>query len=136
MKKLNALIRVMLSIGFILMMVPSAYSQDSAGDDDLKNNPQLKEEVFSQILTDRDLFSDFMHAMMQNQESMEWMMDQHQMMQHMYSADHMQKMTEKNPDMRKPMMQGWMKMMKQDTAVYNQMQHMMQQQHMESGHMH
>jgi hypothetical protein len=105
---------------------------------DLQEDELAKEEVFDQILANQDLFNDFMNEMMQHQQSMNWMMDHNQMMQHMFSTENMKNMMEHNSGMRDHMMQGWMNMMRQDTSIYNQMNHMMGRGHMDMGmsHMH
>ena len=134
MKRTNHLIAsILMGVLLTSLVIACASTQDSNDDYDLTNNQQLKEQAFHQILNNHELFNDFMNEMMQNQQSMQWMMGQNQMMRYMYNPGHMQYMMQKNPDMRGHMTEGWMNLMQQDTSVYNQMYEMMQQHHMGSG---
>jgi len=134
MKRLNQIIMsVLMGLLFTLGVISCANTQDSSKDIDLTKNHQLKEQTFNQILNNRELFNDFMNQMMENHQAMQWMMGQNQMMQYMYNPENMQDMLQQNPNIRQHMMQGWLNTMQQDTSIYNQMYHMMQQYHMGSG---
>jgi hypothetical protein len=134
MKTLRKIITIVLvGMLFTSLMIACANTQDSSKDIDLTKDQQLKEQAFNQILNNRELFNDFMNQMMQNNQAMQWMMGQNQMMQYMYNPENMQYMMGQNPNIRQHMMQGWLNTMQQDTSIYNQMYHMMQQYHMGSG---
>lgn len=119
---------------------------------DLRENEAQRNAVYDQILNDEELFRDFMNRMSQNDQSIDWMVSNRDMMQEMYSREHMQTMMRENPQMmnnmmqemmaamqrdttmmhqnpamRERMMENMMNMMQQDTAMYNQMQQRMQQ---------
>lgn len=93
----------------------------------LSENEELREDVFQQILTDRKMFDEFMDEMRENEQSMGWMMENRPMMQRAYGNPQMNDMMRSFPDMRHNMMQSMMKMMHQDTAIFNQMHRMMEQ---------
>ena len=134
MRKLNQIIMsALMGLLFTLGVIACANTQDSSKDIDLTKDTQLKEQAFNQILNNRELFNDFMNQMMQNHQSMQWMMGQNQMMQYMYNPENMQYMMQQNPGMSQHMMQGWMNTMQQDTSLYSQMYEMMQQHPMGAG---
>lgn len=135
MKRINQIfMSILMGLLFTTLIISCSNTGDSSSDDiDLTSDNQLKEQVFDQILNNQDLLNDLMNQMMQNQQSMQWMMGNSQMMQYMYNPQHMQYMMQQNQGMRQHMMQSWMNTMKQDTSVYNDMYHMMQQNHMEDG---
>jgi hypothetical protein len=134
MKRVNQIITsFLIGLIFTTLVIACANTQESSKDNDMLKNQQLKEEAFHQILNNQELFNDFMNQMRQNHQSMQWMMSQNQMMQYMYNPENMQYMMQQNPNMRQHMLQGWMNTMQQDTSIYNQMYHMMQQHHMGSG---
>lgn len=96
---------------------------------DLKENEQLKEEVFEQILNDEELFMDFTRTMREDGNAMQWMRENQSMMQDFYGGKEMQNMMRGNPEMRQNMMENIMQMM-MDTAFMpsnNQMRHQMRQ---------
>lgn len=134
MKRLNQIIMsILIGLLFTIGVIACANTQDSAKDIDLTKDQQLKEQAFHQILNNRELFNDFMNQMMQNHQSMQWMMGQNQMMQYMYNPENMQYMMQQNPGIRQHMMQGWINTMQRDTSLYSQMYHTMQQHPMGTG---
>lgn len=134
MKRINQIIiSVLMGLLFTTLVIACANTQDSAKDIDLTKDQQLKDQIFHQILNNRELFNDFMNQMMDNHQSMQWMMGYNQMIRYMYNPDHMQYMMQQNPNMREHMMQGWMNTLQQDTSLYSQMYQMMQQHPMGTG---
>lgn len=114
---------------------------------DLAEDPEERQEVYQQILSDEQLFTEFIDEMRQNDRSMEWMRASRPMMRNMYGRQHMQQvmanhpevidtmmmqgmmmmqtdttMFRRNPEMRRRMMQNMMLMMQRDTSMYRQMQ--------------
>lgn len=120
-------------------------------DIDLKEDPEQKNEVFTQILNDEELFTEFMNEMRGNENTMKWMRNHRGMMRNFYGrkqVTHMMKnqpevmdsvmqgmimyydkdsAMQKNPQWRTRMRQHMMLMMERDTAMYNQMQQQMMQ---------
>lgn len=96
---------------------------------DLKENEQLKEEVFGQILNDEELFMDFTRTMREDGNAMQWMRENQPMMQDFYGGKEMQNMMRGNPEMRQHMMDNMMQMMMDTTFMpsNNQMRQQMRQ---------
>jgi hypothetical protein len=69
MKTLKQLTTATLSGLIVTTLVIACANTQQSRDIDLTTDEQQKEEVFLQILNDRDLFNDFMNEMMQHQQS-------------------------------------------------------------------
>ncbi|MGB7786218.1 MAG: hypothetical protein WBL27_08970 [Salinimicrobium sp.] len=121
-------------------------------DVDLKEDEALRDNVYEQILSDQELFNEFMEEMRESDMPMTWMSQHKPMMRNMYSRNQVRRMMQNNPEvidslmqnmvvmmeqdstmfrrnpqMHRRMMQHLMMMMQRDTAMYGQMQQMMQQ---------
>lgn len=111
---------------------------------DLKENEQLKEKVFDQILNDDELRTEFTSRMRQNRSMMQRLYSGNQMREMMRSNPEMRQQMMRNmmeimgdstmvrpdPAMRRQMMQNMMNIMERDTAMQNRMREMMQRHHM------
>lgn len=119
---------------------------------DLSENPEAREDVYEQILNDKQLFSEFIDEMGKNEMAMENFSNNQLMSNRMYSGNRMHRMMRNNPQMRDSMLQGMMSnmemdsthrptplmrqrmiqhmqwMMQQDTAFAREMQEMMRNQ--------
>jgi len=87
----------------------------------IKANPHLKEEIFSTIINDEELLSDFMSRAMNEPAAMQEAMMNEEMMQQMYSQQTMQNMMQQNPEMMNKMMNNMMQMSRQDSSFRNMM---------------
>lgn len=85
---------------------------------DLADNPEQREEVYQQILSDERLFTEFMNEMRENRQTMGWMASDTAIMRNMYGRRHMQQVMRNHPEVIDTMMQGMMGMYNQDTAMY------------------
>lgn len=118
---------------------------------DLNENPEQKNEVFTQIINDEELFTEFMDEMRGNENTMNWMRNHRGMMRNFYGRKQVNHMMRNRPEVMDSVMQGmimyydqdssmqkspqWrtrmrqhmMLMMERDTAMYNQMQQHMHQ---------
>ncbi len=115
------IVKGVLVIAFFVFHLFNASAQQV----DLKQNEQLKNDVYQQILNDSSLFNDFINEMRQNEQSMEWMRANRLMMGRMYNQGQMQRMMQNNPEMRQQMMRNMKNMMKKDSAMHRQMHNMM-----------
>lgn len=113
------------SLVMALLAIGCANTNRSAQEIDLKQNAEMREEVFDQILNDEELFNEFMNEMMSNQQSMNWMVGHQRMLEYMYTEGNMQDMMQQNPMLRKHMLENMSSMMQQDSAMYNEMNDMM-----------
>jgi hypothetical protein len=103
-----------------------AFNSDSGGrTTDLTKNEQLKKNVFHQITNNRELFIEFMNNMMENPQSMNWMMTDGTMMQYMFSGDHLGYMMHNNPGINQLMMRNMMNTIYSDSTYANQWNQMM-----------
>ena len=110
----------------LILLLSTGYTNnpETGKSTDLKKNSQLKENVFNQILNDRELYTEFMNQMMQNQQSMQWMMNNQGMMQYMFSGNHLGYMMHHNQGMTRMMMQNMMNTIQSDSTYcyqWNQM---------------
>lgn len=122
---------------FIVLLLASILTSCDTEKDEIRlsESEELREDVYQQILSDKTYFDEFMEEMRENEQSMEWMMANRPMMQRAYGNPQMNNMMQNYPEMRQGMMRSMMKMMQQDTLLYNQMQRMIQQDTMMYNHM-
>ena len=107
----------------------------------LSENEAQREEVFQQILNDKEVFNDFMGEMRENRQMMRNMYTRKQVeatmmndpdiidsvMVGMYSVMGRDSMMRRNPQRRERMRRNMMNMMERDTAMYRMMQQRMGQ---------
>lgn len=91
-------------------------------------NAESKDKVFSAILDDHELMTEFMTKMMSNEHAMMMMKGNHDMMGRMMGDGNMMQMMKDNPDMMHNMMSGMMK----DGQMMGHMMQMMNQEGMMS----
>jgi len=149
-------LKFFLKAGFaLLFLLLTLNSCDNEQDVDLAEDPELRNDVYNQILSDQDLFNEFLAEMRESEKSLEWMRENKPMMRNMYSRNQVRGMMRnqpevidslmegmyrtmeedttlfrRNPQMHQRMMQHMMMMMERDTAMYGQMQRRMQQHRM------
>ncbi|MBR9998363.1 MAG: hypothetical protein KFF73_05295 [Cyclobacteriaceae bacterium] len=127
MKRPVIFLQFFLCLGISLAAVSTAYSQNSSLEINLKNNEQIKNEVFRVLLNDRKLFNDLLDGMTRNPQTINWIMDHRRIRQELYNPDHMHRMMMLEPERNKEMMLGLINMIKQDSTVYNQVLQSIQQ---------
>lgn len=91
-------------------------------------NAESKDKVFSAILEDHELMTEFMTKMMSNEHAMMMMKGNHDMMGKMMDGGNMMQMMNDSPDMMHNMMSGMMK----DGQMMGHMMQMMNQEGMMS----
>ena len=84
---------------------------------DLKENPDQKEEVYEQILSNEELFRDFMDEMRGNDTAMQWMVDHRPMMRNFYGRKQVTHMMRNQPEVMDSVMQGMMMMYEKDSLM-------------------
>ncbi len=84
---------------------------------DLSGNPEAREEVYEQILSDEELLSEFFEDMGENDMAMESFSNNAGMRNRMYSGNRMHQMMRNNPQMRDSIMHGMMMGMEGDTTM-------------------
>ena len=119
-------------ITVILAVFISGFATTNTGTNtstDLTKNTQLKKDVFNQIINNRELLVEFMNDMMENPQSMNWMMNDGTMMQYMFSGDHLGYMMHNNPGINQMMMRNMMNTIYSDSTYSNQWNQMMNHQY-------
>ncbi len=110
----------------------------------LAENEAQRQEVYDQILSDEELFNEFMGEMTENRDMMRNMYTREQVeammladpdiidsvVVGMYSVMERDTMMRQNPERRERMMRNMMNMMERDTAMHRMMQERMQERHM------
>ena len=129
--KIGVLVSVLALVTFTLFV----NGQGAKDTSDLSKNTELKNDVFKQIINNKNLFNEFMNTMMQNSQSMKWMMDNQGMMQHMFSNKNLGYMMQ-NQNMSHMMMQNMMNTIQSDPSYNNQWNQMMNQKNGNSNNMH
>lgn len=127
MKKKSLATKILLALSVILVLTVTGFviNSDTNGSNDLTKNTKLKNDVFGQIINNRELFTDFMNDMMQHPQSMQWMMNNQGMMQYMFSDNHLGYMMHNNSYMRQMMMQNMMNTIQSDSTFTYQWDQMM-----------
>lgn len=94
---------------------------------DLEKNTELRDEVFSQILNNEEVFNAFVDQMRQNTTAMGWTMNNHEFTRQMFRKENMKKIQKHHPEMDNQMMEHMINRMEEDTAVANEMNRRMQE---------
>lgn len=66
-------------------------------DVDLREDEELREDVYHQILNDEELFSEFLRELSENPRSLEQMVDDPEIGRYMYSLENLRKMMQNDP---------------------------------------
>ena len=127
MKRTVIFIKIFVILGICLMASYPTRSQNSSLEINLKNNEQIKNEVFRVLLNDRRLFNDLLDEMARNPQTIDWIMDNRRIRMVLYDPDHLNRVMLMEPDRNKDMMLGLINMIKEDSAIYNQVLQSMQQ---------
>ena len=127
MKRPVIFLEFILCLGIMLMAASPARSQNSSLEINLKNNEQIKSEVFKVILNDRILFNELLDEISQNPQSINWIMDNRRIRQTLYNPDHLNQLILQEPENNKDMVIGLINMIKQDTTIYNEVLQSLQQ---------
>jgi hypothetical protein len=127
MKTKSLTLKIVFFISMVIFLSLTGFMTDpgKSGSVDLTKDAQLKENVFHQIMNNRELFNEFMNDMMQNPQSIQWMMNNQGMMQYMYSGNSMGYMMDNYPGMRQMMMQNMMNTIWSDSTYTYQWNQMM-----------
>jgi hypothetical protein len=110
---------------FAVFFFSGCSNQQSAKKVDLSKNVALKNEVYLQILNNNDLFNEFMTQMMGNTNAMNWMMGNQEMMQSVFSKDHLNYMMNHQNKYGYGLMENMMGVIGNDTAMLRQWQYML-----------
>ena len=115
---------------FILALVAGilfTQCETEPDDIDLENNPELREEVFEEILNNQEVYNEFVEKMRQNTTAMGWTMDNQEFTRDMFREENMKRIREHNPDADRQMMDNMVTRMEEDTAVAKEMNRRMQE---------
>ncbi|MFW5831144.1 MAG: hypothetical protein ACOCVA_02750 [Prolixibacteraceae bacterium] len=94
---------------------------------DLENNPELREEVFEQILNNREVYKAFVMEMRENTTAMDWTMEDPGFTREMFRKENLQKIRKHNQEMDNQMMDDMITRMEEDTSVAQEMNRRMQE---------
>ena len=120
--KKNGII-LLVAAAMIFSMLVSCFNEGAASIDLTVNDTQ-KEAAISQILSNQELFNEFMSTMMQDTQAMHWMMEDGEFMQHMFSDENMDYMMQHNQRFNSETMRNMMQRYYNDSTM---MQNMMNQ---------
>ncbi len=115
-----------LSLFAVILLMAGCTQQ--AGVNAMLENAETKDKVFSTILDDHELMTEFMNKMMSNEHAMMMMQGNEDMMGMMMKEDNMMQMMKDKPEMMHNMMGGMMK----DGKMLAHMMQMMNQEGMMS----
>ena len=127
-KYLNPILIILIIISVVIISAGFMYDKIN-----LKEDKALREEVYQQILSDKALMNEFMDRMMNNQQSMYWMMENGPMMHRMFDSDNLQYIMHHNMDMSDHMYNHMMMAAENDSTIRMQWNNMMMNYH--QGHM-
>ena len=116
MKNFNVKISALFSIFIISLLFISCDNDDDRAPD-LSGNPEAREDVYNQILSDEQLFTEFTNRMSQDTRAMESLGNNRQWNDRMYGGDQMHRMMRDNPQRRDSLMHGMMANMERDTTM-------------------
>ena len=131
-------------LAFILGIMLSALfasCEEREQEINLAENEAQRQEVYDQILSDEELFNEFMGEMTENRDMMRNMYTREQVEASMmadpevmdsvlvgvYAVMEKDSMLMRNPERRERMMQNMTRMMERDTAMYMEMQERMEE---------
>lgn len=113
----NMRMRIPVILSFFLVII--LWGCDNDKKVDLSEDPEQREEVYEQILNDKDMFNEFMNKMRENDQSMKWMANHKPMMRNMYGRNQVRHMMQNNPEAMDSIMVGMMLMVEQDTTMFH-----------------
>ena len=126
-------LKFFLKAGFaLLFLLLTLNSCDNEQDVDLAEDPELRNDVYNQILSDQDLFNEFLAEMRESEKSLEWMRENKPMMRNMYSRNQVRGMMRNQPEVIDSLMEGMYRTMEEDTTLFrrNPQMHQRMMQHM------
>ena len=126
MKRDYLVIGLIAAVIFLLLLIISC-SEDSRKIDLVQNNDQ-RQVVFSQILENREVMTDLMNQIGQNELAMQWMMQDSTLMYQMFTGDNFGYMVSQFPSMRDSMMQNMAGILGSNQTSMMQWNSMMQEQ--------
>ncbi len=109
---------------FVIIFFSGCSNQQTNNKFDLSTNVALRDTVYQQILNNKDLFNGFMNKMVENPSSMSWMMGNQEMMQSVFSKDHLNFMMNHMSNSAYGMMENMIGVIRNDTAMLRQWQYM------------
>lgn len=108
-----------LKTGFAaLFLLLTLNACDNDREVNLATDEELRDDVYEQILSDQELFTEFMEEMRESDKPMQWMAEHKPMMRNMYGRNQVRHMMRNNPETMDSLMQGMMIMMEQDTTMF------------------
>ena len=119
-KSFNPLLIIPVFIAVVILSTGFIYDKIN-----LKEDKALREEVYRQILSNKELMNEFMDRMMNNQQSMYWMMENGPMMHMMFNSDNLQYIMHHNMDMSNHMYNHMMMAAQNDSTIRMQWNNMM-----------
>lgn len=87
---------------------------------DLSDNTELKNKVFDQIASNRDLFNEFMNKMMENGQVKDWTLENRSIVQLMFNSDNLHFIMKNDDALSSYMLENMMKAIQQDSALLSQ----------------
>lgn len=139
--KTKTVLTVLIS-GLVLLSIVSFTSCiNSRGNDnntnnteiDLVNNEEQKEQAFNQIINNEELLNEFMIRMMDESQSLHWMMENQEFMNHMFMNDNLDYIMDHNEGMGNHIMQNMIDIFNRDSSMYEQWNNMMDEHMMGHG---
>lgn len=97
---------------------------------DLVNNEEQREEVFNQILTNRELSNEFLMEMRNSPDAMTWAMENSDFTHSMFGEENMNHMWDSNPGMDTMMINHMNNRMDRDTGFEREFNHRMEERNM------
>ncbi len=110
---------------FLILTLGSISAGVGKDNIDLTKDNELRNEVFQQIISNKDLLYKFMNSMMNNQQSMYWMMENGGMMQQMFNQNNLQYIMSHNMNMSNYMFNHMMLAAQNDSTIRMQWNNMM-----------
>lgn len=110
---------------FVFIILLGCSFQQNTKNIDISKNAELREKVYQQILSDKDLFNGFMNKMMSNNNAMTWMMNHQGMMHSMYSDKNLNYYMHHHDGNANMMMENISNVICRDTVLLNHWQRLM-----------
>ncbi len=110
---------------FLILTLGSISAGVGKDNIDLTKDNELRNEVFQQIISNKDLLYKFMNSMMNNQQSMYWMMENGGMMQQMFNQNNLHYIMSHNMNMSNYMFNHMMLAAQNDSTIRMQWNNMM-----------
>ena len=105
---------------FQLVLLAGCEFEADVDAEDLKENPDLREEVISTFMDDNLLLTEFFDQVSQNSTAVHQMLMNHQLMEQAFGMENLEMIKEMNPETMQVLMNNMIELVQSDSSLQNE----------------